>query len=73
MVARSRGRECSEHELGLVIGRIRRTLSLAIMRAQALCLQNRLANLGDGAGEAARIREQLRLEKERAAGPPLAT
>ena len=29
MVARSRGRECSEHELGVVTGRIRRTLSLA--------------------------------------------
>lgn len=65
MIARSRGRECSEHELGVVTGRIRRTLSLAFVRAQALCLQNRLANLGDGAREAAGRREQLRVEEER--------
>ena len=64
-MARSRGRECSEHELGVVTGRIRRSLSLAFVRAQALCLQNRIANLGEGARDAARRREQLRVEEER--------
>ena len=37
---------------------------IAFVRAQALCLQSRLANLGDGAREAAGRRQQLRVEEE---------
>ena len=51
--ARSRGRPASDHELGTVVGDIRRSLSLAFVRAQALCLRSRLSQLGEGARAAA--------------------
>ena len=63
--ARSRGRPASEHELGVVIGDIRRSQSLAFVRAQALCLRARLSQLGEGAREAAGRRQQALLEEER--------
>ena len=47
--ARATGREASEHELGIIICQIRKYLSTAFVRAQSLCLINRLAHQGDGA------------------------
>ena len=61
--SRARGWEGSDQELGLVMGEIRRALSLDFVRAQALCLLTRLTYLGDGAGGAARRREQVALEE----------
>ena len=40
--ARERGRQASDNELGLVICQIRKYLSTAFVRAQSLCLINRL-------------------------------
>ena len=66
---RSRGEVLGSEHLGVVIGQIRRVLSCAFVRAQALCLLSRLGQLGPGAraaaerrvaakrGEAARRRE----------------
>ena len=51
--ARDTGREASENELGIIISQIRKYLSTAFIRAQSLCLMNRLAHLGDGAKAAA--------------------
>ena len=62
--SRARGWQGSDQELGLVMGEIRRALSLDFVRAQALCLLIRLTYLGDGAGGAARRREQVALEEE---------
>ena len=62
--SRARGWQGSDQELGLVMGEIRRALSLDFVRAQALCLLTRLTYLGDGAGGAARRREQVAWEEE---------
>ena len=51
--ARATGREASENELGIIISQIRKYLSTAFIRAQSLCLINRLAHLGEGAKAAA--------------------
>ena len=51
--ARARGRQASENELGVVISQIRKYLSTSFVRAQSLCLLNRLCSLGEGAKEAA--------------------
>ena len=56
-IARSRGREASERELGLIITQIRKFLSTAFIRAQSLCLLNRLGYLGEGAKAAAGRRD----------------
>ena len=53
MQARATGREASENEQGIIISQIRKFLSTAFVRAQSLCLINRLAHLGDGAKAAA--------------------
>ena len=58
------GWEASDGELGLVLGQIRRILSLTFVKAQALCLRARLANLGDGARAAAERRQQAGREEE---------
>ena len=63
-LARARGWEASDGELGLVLGQIRRILSLTFVKAQALCLRARLANLGDGARAAAERRQQAGREEE---------
>ena len=62
--SRARGWQGSEEELGLVMGEIRRALSLDFIRAQALCLLTRLTYLGDGAGSAAQRREQVTWQEE---------
>ena len=51
--ARSMGREASDNELGVVIRQVRKYLSTAFIRAQSLCLLNRLGYLGEGAKAAA--------------------
>ena len=51
--SRSLGRECSDTELGIIVSQIRRYLSTAFVRAQSMCLLNRLCYLGDGAQAAA--------------------
>ena len=53
---RARGWEGGEGELGLVMGQIRRTLSCAFVKAQALCLLARLDQLGPWARTAAERR-----------------
>ena len=45
----ARGWQGSDQELGLIMGEIRRALSLDFVRAQALCLLTRLTYLRDGA------------------------
>ena len=62
--SRARGWQGSDEELGLVMGEIRRALSLDFIRAQALCLLTRLTYLGDGAGSAAQRREQVTWQEE---------
>ena len=58
--ARARGRPASDNELGVVIAQIRKFLSTAFIRAQSLCLLNRLCFLGKGAKEAAGRRDLAR-------------
>ena len=66
MVARARGWEASEKELGVIVSQTRRYLSTAFVRAQSLCLLNRLGNIGDGAKAAAGRRDLAkRLEEGR--------
>ena len=55
--ARASGRTASDNELGVIIGQIRKYLSTAFIRAQSLCLVNRLGFLGDGAKAAAERRD----------------
>ena len=58
--AMATGREPSENELGIIISQIRKYLSTAFIRAQILCLINRLAHLGEGAKAAAGRRSQTK-------------
>ena len=58
--ARDRGRPASDNELGVEISQIRKFLSTAFVRAQGLCLLNRLCFLGKGAKEAAGRRDLAR-------------
>ena len=69
--ARATGREASDNELGIIISQIRKYLSTAFVRAQSLCLINRLAHLGEGAKAAAgrrtlarRLEQGRRRERE---------
>ena len=61
---RARGQQASDHELGVVMGEVRRALSLDFVRAQALCLLSRLTFLGEGARAAAGRRQQATREEE---------
>ena len=51
--AGSLGRQMSEKELGVIVNQVRRYLSTSFIRAQSLCLINRLIYLGEGAQAAA--------------------
>ena len=55
--ARNRGSEASEGELGLAMGAVRRAVSVAVVRAQSLCLLERLAFLGPGVRAAVQRRQ----------------
>ena len=63
--ARAMGREGSDNELGVIIGQIRKFLSAAFIRAQSLCLLNRLGFLGEGAKAAAGRRDLAKSLEER--------
>jgi hypothetical protein len=64
--ARALGRDISDKELGIVVTQIRKYLSTSFVRAQSLCLINRLSFLGEGAQAAAGRRNLAsRLEEGR--------
>jgi hypothetical protein len=61
----ARGRPASDNKLGVEISQIRKFLSTAYIRAQGLCLLNRLRFIGKGAKEAAGRRNPARrLERD---------
>ena len=62
--ARALGREASDKELGVVVSQVRKFLSVAFVRAQALCLVNRLGFIGEGAKAAAGRRDLARRLEE---------
>ena len=61
----ARGRPASEAELGLVVGQVRRRLSVACVRANATCLLARLSYLGEGAKKAQSRRQSQAWEEEK--------
>ena len=66
------GRESVKGELGVLVGQVRRILSVTAVRAQAECLLSRLRNVGSGAGAACRrrqgvVREEVSWARERQA------
>ena len=61
---RARGQEAPNWELGVVMGEMRRTLSLAFVRAEAICLLARMCVLGPGAPAAGKRRQQAEREEE---------
>ena len=56
-VGMQQGRQTGSGELGVLVGQVRRILSVTAVRAQAECLLSRLRNVGRGAGAASRRRE----------------
>ena len=65
-LSRSQGWEAGPGQLGKVVGETRRALSVTIVRANALCLLERLSQLGPGAGAAAKRRQvAVRMEERR--------
>ena len=66
-MGRAQGQESGDGMLGKVMGEIRRAFSVAVVRSQALCLLERLSQLGPGARAAAQRRQQtLGLEERKA-------
>ena len=63
--ARGMGYVSGEGELGQVMGDIRRCTSVTIVRAQALCLLERLSHMGPGARAAGERRKILQRLQER--------
>ena len=59
------GQEPGPGLLGKIMGEIRRSFSVAVVRSQALCLLERLAQLGPGARAAADRRHQTMALDER--------
>ena len=43
-----RGRPGSEHELGVIVGQVRRRLSMAVMKSQVDCLLSKIHQVGPG-------------------------
>ena len=65
-MGRAQGWEAGPNMLGKVMGEMRRAFSVTVVRAQALCLLERLAHLGPGARAAAQRREvTMKLEERR--------
>ena len=63
-MSRAQGWEAGPGQLGKVMGEVRRALSITVVRANALCLLERLSQLGPGAGAAAKRRQgALQLEE----------
>ena len=56
---------CDKGELGVLVGRVRKELSVAAVKTQADCLITRMGNVGEGAGVAGKRRKEvIRWEKE---------
>ena len=56
---------CDKGELGVLVGRVRKELSVAAVKTQADCLITRMGNVGEGAGAAGKRRKGvIRWEKE---------
>ena len=65
-IERAQGHEAGPGLLGKIMGEIRRSFSVAVVRAQGLCLFKRLAQLGPGARAAAGRRQAtLALDERR--------
>ena len=65
-IERAQGHEAGPGLLGKIMGEIRRSFSVAVVRAQGLCLFERLAQLGPGARAAAGRRQAtLALDERR--------
>ena len=65
-MSRAQGWEAGPGQLGKVMGEIRRAMSVTVVRANALCLMERLCQLGPGARAAAQRRHAaLQLEERR--------
>ena len=63
-LGRATGEAPGPGELGKLVGEIRRSVSVCVVRAQAVCLLERLAFLGPGARAAAERRQgNLRLKE----------
>jgi hypothetical protein len=62
--SRAQGWEVGPGQLGKVMGDIRRAMSVVVVRAQAMCLLERLAHLGPGARAAAKRREGTLRQEE---------
>ena len=64
--ARSKGREggAGAGELGKVMGEVRRAMSVQVVRSQALCLLERLSQLGPGARAAGERRKMVQKVEE---------
>ena len=56
-MARRDGRHVSDQEKGVVVGQLRRQLSLASIRAASNCLLDRMHQCGQGANMVAKRRE----------------
>ena len=54
----------SEKRQGVIVGQLRRRLSLSTVRANTTCLLARLCHVGEGAAGAGRRRSWARLEEE---------
>ena len=54
-MGRAQEREAGEGMLGKVMGEIRRSISVAVVRSQAVCLMDRVSLLGPGAQAAAQF------------------
>jgi hypothetical protein len=57
------GREGSKRRLGVIVGQIRRRLSLATVKANTTCMLSRLGLTGDRASEAGKKRKWQRREE----------
>ena len=62
-----RGRPGSDHELGLLVGQVRRRLSLVAVKAQVDCLLAKLHQVGPGNTQLAKKRTWAILEDQRMA------
>ena len=51
-VGLARGRPASEEEIGMIVGQVRRRLSVACVRANKACLLSRLSVIGEAARQA---------------------
>ena len=64
-LTRATGRQESEHLLGLIVGQYRRLLSITAVRAQLMCLLDRVGLITPAAREAAARRAvAMRMEEE---------